>query len=321
VSTLDGGSVEGGRLGRARVVVLTIIDEELDAVAHALAAEQELVGPGSSYLTPNAEAPHVAVIQAPDRAGIPAEGVARDIIEDLRPELLVVTGIAGGIRAEQRDEVRHGDVVVADYLHYCEFVKLVEGEPRALKRHFAYDQPSVSARAAFVNPARRRPDWRKKISVETPPNEPEAALEPKVIVGAVVAGDKIMGSPTHGWQRHVVETFNDAIAVDMESVGVARGIHELRRSVTYNPRFLVIRGISDYVTVESGDTEDDQGDSGALGVASNEAKQQGPAEKDGYFNSAERTKWKQYAAATAAAFTVEVVGRMLRFPDERGRLG
>jgi len=118
---------------------------------------------------------------------------------------------------------------------------------------------------------------------------------PKVIVGSLVAGEKILGDPASEWQRQVIEEFSDAVAIDMESVGVARAVHEARTAVDYNPRFLVVRGISDLVRVATeplpeGSTRD---------------------------NVEERARWKPYAACVAAVFTRAVARLFLVTADRR----
>jgi nucleoside phosphorylase len=161
------------------------------------------------------------------------------MIEDFRPEVISVVGIAGGIAG--REGVALGDVVVGSYLHYAEFVK--RAETGDLARYFAYDQPTVSLRESYVDPIRREPTWQRRIAEGLRPQPGE----PKVVIGSIVAGEKVLGNPRHDEQKAVVERFSDAVAVDIESVGVARAVHEARRAVDYNPRLVVVRGISDLV--------------------------------------------------------------------------
>lgn len=97
--------------------------------------------------------------------------------------------------------------------------------------------------------------------------------------------------PYHAWQRSVVDRYNDALAIDMESVGVARAVHEAREYFDYNPRFLVIRGISDLVRTR----HDVQAD----------------------VNSQERSLWKPYASGVAAAFATRIVDLFCETPSPR----
>jgi len=289
-----------GRLGTARIGILTIIDEEFDEVRRIFGATVPV--PDSPYYAFGSGSTDVVLRQMADRSNVPAALCAGRLIEDFRPELVIVTGIAGGI--DGREGVRPGDVVVPHYLHYAEFCRLdppskceravralarMVGLPssrprRELHRYFAYDQPSVSLRESYVDGVRVDGEWTSAISAD----RPEAGA-PVVIVGSLVAGEKILGDPTHDWQRQVVEEFSDAVAIDMESIGVARAIHECRRDVGYNPRFLVVRGVSDLVRVRE-DAED---------------------------NRRERGRWKRYAACAAAAFAHRVGSRFLSSRDAR----
>jgi hypothetical protein len=121
-------------------------------------------------------------------------------------------------------------------------------------------------------------------------------------VKPLIAGEKVYGDASHPEQRKLLESeeFSDAVAVDMESIGVASAIHRARRSLTYNPRLLVIRGISDPVEREAPDRSD-----------------AGPRDTDVVDPNEIREQWRPYAAAAAAAFAAVVVARILDTPDER----
>jgi nucleoside phosphorylase len=244
------------------------------------------------------------------------------MLEDFRPELVMVVGTAGGV--EERG-VQLGDVVVPDYLHYGDFRKLSgRGDHR---RYYAYDQPSVSIRETHVDPARNDGRWRDRIQGTAP-----APTTPDVRIGSLVAGEKVMGDPTHEEQRRVLREFPDALAIDMESVGAARAIHEGRRSIDYNPRFLVVRGISDLVrgAVPSAAARQRAGAQSAGGVLGDMTRVTVGAARavvaatglvpSPYSpatvleNSAERELWGEYAASVAAAFASELVDRMVGAP-------
>jgi len=279
--------VEKGRLGTARVGVLTIIDEEFEQVRTLFAAVAHV--PDSPYYTDDPATVEVVVRQAADRSNVPATSATMQMIEDFRPEVISVVGIAGGVAG--RDGIALGDVVVASYLHYAEFRKL--GDLGDLARYFAYDQPTVSLRESYSDPVRREGTWSAAIPVERPVDG-----TPTVIAGSIVAGEKVLGDPKHEEQRRVVRHFSDAVAVDMESVGVARAVHESRRAIDYNPRLLVVRGISDLVRVD--DDEDE--------------------EQLAAQNAVERATWKNYAASAAATFARTVCQRVREAPDRRAAI-
>jgi nucleoside phosphorylase len=277
--------------------MLTIIDEEFEAVSKAMKLEHYL---GDGYYATKANGLDVVLRQSSDRSNVPAMGAARNILEDYRPEVLVVVGIAGGIADQEggcvspREGVAPGDVVIPNYLHYGEFRKLTSNKD--LQRYVAFDQPAVSLLETCVHATRRRGSWCDRIQVQAP----EGSGPLKAIVRSLVAGEKVYGNPSHHEQRQLVRFYSDAVAVDMESYGVARAVFEHRRTVSYNPRLLIIRAISDIVTAIEGDVE-----------------VEAQAEVD---NNAERARWKLFAAAAAAAFASEVCQFLLDSPDPRAEL-
>jgi nucleoside phosphorylase len=284
--------VEGGRRGSARVAVLTIIKDEFAAVSKSLGLTHNL--DDSPYYCADKDTSDVVLRQAPDRSQAPAMSVARQMLEHFRPEVLILVGIAGGI--EGRDEVALGDVVVPNYIHYGEFRKLTEQGD--LRRHIAFDQPAVSLRERYVHPASLG-EWHSEIPVTAP----EDNGTPKVIEGSLVSGEKVYGDPSHYEQRALVAQYSDAVAVDMESYGVGRAVYESRDDVGYNPRLLVVRGISDLVKAA-----DDIAERDAASVHADD-------------NNRQRAVWKEFAAASAAAFASQVITRFMRTPDPRGSRG
>lgn len=141
--------------------VLTILDEELDAMKTAASATARVEG--TAYFR-RVASNQIILRRIPDRGNMPAQSAAARLIEDFRPEIIMVVGIAGGI--DGRDGIELGDVVVPSYLHYAEYLKLTTvGE---LQRYFAYDQPTVCLRETFVDMARDCNDWHGANSVERP---------------------------------------------------------------------------------------------------------------------------------------------------------
>jgi nucleoside phosphorylase len=270
-----------GRLGFAKVGVLTIIDEEFDSTKSALGTEHRV--PGRGYWRSEDAPERCVVCQSADRANLAAYEAVNDLLEHWRPEIVLVVGIAGGI--PRADGPQLGDVVVPSYLHYAEFRKLTERQDAA--RHFAYDHPTVSLRRDHVRALIDNGTWLNAIDVDRPTSgAPESA--PRVHVDPLVSVEKIMGNPKHPEQQRLVLEFDDAVAVDMESVGVGRAIHHHRTDPDYNPRFLVLRGISDLlVRVDEGERVG----SGSILEVNNE----------------ERRVWKPYAAAGAAAFASALI--------------
>ena len=127
-----------GRVGTARAGILTIIDEEFDAVRSMLGGPGRVVEVAdSSYYSPNPATCDVVLAQSTDRSNIPASNATFNMLEDFRPEVIIVCGIAGAFDGRDLDL---GHVLVADYLHYCEFWKLTEGGD--FRRYLPIQQPA-----------------------------------------------------------------------------------------------------------------------------------------------------------------------------------
>jgi adenosylhomocysteine nucleosidase len=283
-----------GRLGSAKIAVLTITPEEFTAAQRILATHVPILG--TPYYVTAISASHdydLVLRQATDRTNTPANETVADLIEFLSPEFLLVVGTAGGVFGQ--DAIMLGDVVIADYVDYGEFRKKLPGNN--LARKIPYDHPSVFLRERFAGPLRRRSDWIALINTPRPaakaaqrsivdraknllrrkqgligaPAPGLAQGGPKAIEGNILAGEKIWGDPTSKELQELLKEFDKAVAVDTESYGVARAVFRQRTSRRgYNPQYLVVRGICDFVNTEG--------------------------------NEAQRRAWTAYAATSAAAF-------------------
>lgn len=301
-----------GRWGSARIAVLTITDDEFIAVQEVFNATHHILGTPYYVQTSSQSCEYgIVVRQAAERTNAPAgEAVAR-FVEHFFPEYVFLVGTAGGIYGRQ--SIALGDVVIADYVDYGEFRKLMPG--RNLARKVPYDHPSLFLRETFVRPLRQRRDWVKLINRDRPPLDPKhhpsglipkfvwglskkaarllglsplandtlrGEQEPKAIEGNIISTDKIWGDPSSREQKRIVKEFDKAVAFEMESYGVAREIFNQRRSVRYNPQYLVVRGISDFVNVRGSEEQ--------------------------------RRLWTPYAARAAAAFAFCLAQDILKSP-------
>ena len=299
---------DGGRKGTARVCVLSIIEEEFDAVHASLGPLQQILG--SKYWSPDPVELDLVATRSPNRSNVPAGLAAAAMLENYRPEVLVVVGIGAAIVRDGTGHAFLGDVVVPEYLHYSEFAKIAKG--RHLQRYLPYDQPSADLLMTYVDAAHRGREWQNRINVSPPQMLTRLHGEwPDVHVGSLLATEKILSDPDDEFQHMVVRQQPDAIAVDMESFGVATALHDARISVNYNPRFLVIRGVSDLVY------ERRSVSLGRVGDRVRKMLRVAIASVDPRSNQKQRDEWKRYSAAVAAAFAADVVGRILAVPDQR----
>ena len=210
-----------------------------------------------------------SVCQAPGQTNLTAADVVRDFIEDFRPGCLLLIGIAGG---HGDREVKLGDVVVADFVEDSEYFKLSKGKSSHRRR--PYDHPSYELRRIYAEPLCKTADWHAHVDVKRPNRR-----KPHAAVVNVASGEKLLGDPNNAYQRLVMKQFDKAAAFEMEGFGVASQVFKQRNSVSYNPQYLIIRGISDLVNVSN--------------------------------NQEARDRWRRYAASVAAAFAKELVKRLL----------
>lgn len=260
-----------GRMGNALVAIITIVQEEHEAVRE-LGDFNNLIGT-TPYLRRKeicADVYDVILARSADRSNTPCSELVRNVTELFRPEFIILSGIAGGVRG--RDGIGLGDVVVADHVDWYEMRKIADGKD--LIRKQAFDHPSMYLRETITQRVKIRGHWVARVRKDRP-----VKGEPKVIEGNLIAGDKILGDGENEYQRKILGEFDKALAVDMESYGLARGVYNARSARYYNLNYLVVRGISDLVN-EKG-------------------------------NDAQRKKWRNYAAATAAAFALCVADEIV----------
>jgi nucleoside phosphorylase len=264
-----------GRIGHAIVAIVTILDEEFAAVSTAFGSSELDGGRYHTVGQTDDRQWDVVIGQSSERSNIPCTSFVGEIIEDFRPQVLLLVGIGGGLCDDGtgRDGVNLGDVVIADSVTYVEFAKITE--KGVFLRQFVVDQPSLHLKTGISQPLTRRFDLHKTLTMEAP----DATRAPKVMLGQLVSGEKVMSGVDNVVQVELLRPFDKAVVVDMESIGMARMVCERRTSFWYNPRYAVIRGISDLV-----------------------------GSKD---NNEMRERWRRFAAHTAALVAVEFVRRFV----------
>ncbi|WP_197288485.1 5'-methylthioadenosine/S-adenosylhomocysteine nucleosidase [Nocardia sp. NRRL S-836] len=171
-------------------------------------------------------------------------------ITEFAPDVVMFVGVAGGLR----DWLELGEVVVASRVYGYHGGR--ETEHGFLARPRAWDIPHHVEQIARA--LARGGDWC--------PDPPEVHFEP------IAAGEVVLNSTRSPLAKQIHRNYNDAVAVEMESAGVANAahLHMATPSVT-------VRGISDLV--DDKDLTDRQG-------------------------------WQPRAAANAAAFAVALAGAL-----------
>jgi nucleoside phosphorylase len=249
--------------------IVTVLPEIHARVRKALGLDQETIVDGREYWYGEIASrydgrPHVVVCgRTTDRFNTPASAFTTDMVNAWRPRYVVVCDIAGGVSFAG---VALGDVVVHERLHYFEAQKIVPGQVRERFFEFSPASPVLRERARAVSNLR----WQDDIEETDPDSKPEP---PKLHEGEIVVGEKVLGDRHNPVVEAVLEKYDNAIAVDMESAGVGYAVLHATFKELF-PQFLVVRGISDYFDVDR---------------------------KGGEDNNATRKVFKPYAAATAAA--------------------
>ncbi|WP_082043246.1 phosphorylase family protein [Rhodococcus sp. MEB064] len=298
-----------GRRGHARVVVMSIIDAEMQAVKTIFNATEEIGTSGvftaPEYASSDLKYYPFVVAKSADRSNTPAHSSARQLLEWYRPEVVLVVGIGGGINrnAESNPPMSTGpglgDVVIGRYVHYAEYTKNLPNG--TYLRYISIDQPSsqlVSQHAETLAASPRAGGF-AGLSIPRPDN---SSAHPKIHVGELVALESIAGNPTAEKQIEMLSRFDNADVVDMESMGVGRALHDTRDNPFYSPVWLPVRGVSDLVTAERPPlTGRNENGSRVLGALAD--------------NNTQRATWKGYACLAAACVGLSLVQRILH--DER----
>ena len=163
-----------------------------------------------------------------------AAGEAERALAYFCPDIVFFIGIAGGIK-----DVAIGDVVVATKVYGYEFGKV--------KSSFL-TRPTVGQSAyALVQRAKfeaKDDAWLQRLSSYDP------GLQPRVFVGSIAAGEKVIASTQSEVFKFLRSNYNDAIALEMEGFGF------LNAALSHpNVKAIVIRGISDLIEGKNSDLE------------------------------------------------------------------
>lgn len=257
--------------GQVDFGIITIREDEFAAVLDRFPPEQHArgrrrysichvqAGFGEAYL--------VAVVRCPSQGNGEAQNVARDMIDDLDPQWLVLVGIAGSV---PDDEFTLGDVVVATRVYDFCVQATLQDRPSEFSIAGGGMHPNVQALVAHLPAMRAQLEgWNEESSISKPrpranlrasnfygspawQAKTKAALkthfgrsvpsrQPIVTARPIAAGDQLMKDTDtlQIWRQ----TARHIGAIEMELAGV---YHAARRPEREYP-ILAIRGISDIV--------------------------------------------------------------------------
>ena len=242
-------------------LIITALWQELNAVLKRLGCCQKIEE--GSYPTyyrktlntdseSNQKNLEVAVTMLSKVGNVHAAEHTTRCIQFLKPHFVLMVGIAGGIR----DTVNLGDVVVSNKIVCYEYSK--ETPSGAVQRNEVESVDWLLLDRAM----NRDNEWHTLIRAKRPTNTNIREL-PQVHFAPIASGEKVIADENR--VRELMRSDRKIAAIEMESFGVAVAAakSEIR------PRFIAIRGISDYADDKKNDD------------------------------------WHEYAADSAAAFTIE----------------
>ncbi|HEU4425738.1 MAG TPA: hypothetical protein VFR67_24645 [Pilimelia sp.] len=259
------------------VVMLTALGLEYDAVrAHLTDIHSQIDADGTRYEIGTVRGGRSRVALALIGEGnLTAAALAGRAVEEFAPAALLLVGVAGGLSAD----VALGDVVVATRIHAYQGGRDEAGGFRPRPKGW----PTSHGLEQVARDVARADDWTAPLAGEAAPLAGETGPRPpRVHFKPVVSGDVVLDSRTSPTAALIAEYYSDAVAIDMESAGVAEAAHrkEFHQTVT-------VRGISD------------------------------PA--DGRKRDADASGWQHRAAAHAAAFAVAIAERIDQGPAGTAR--
>ncbi|MEV4109281.1 5'-methylthioadenosine/S-adenosylhomocysteine nucleosidase [Nonomuraea sp. NPDC049695] len=208
------------------IVILTALDLEYQAVRKYLARLRTHHHRAGTLF----EVGHLTDRECPVVLGLagkgnhPAAVLAERAITEFDPRALLFVGVAGALWPQ----VGLGDVVVATHVYAYHGGTSEDDGLKARPRVW-----EISHEAAQVaHHLDRSGSWTRRL--------PEGADIPKVRFGPIAAGEVVQDSAISTHAQWVRQTYNDALAIEMEAAGVAQAAH-FNRSLP----MVVVRGISD----------------------------------------------------------------------------
>ena len=206
----------------------------------------------------------VVAVTAPTRMGnTPAAIRTSQCIQHLKPHYVLIVGIAGAVKAD----LKFGDVIVSDKIIYYEYAKEIPSGSELRVEPESVDSILLD-RAMNYDPS-----WYTLIQSKHPTNSGESE-PPRVHFGPIASGEKVIAAENRASELRRLHP--KLAAVEMESYGTAAAVAQSQN----RPRFIAIRGISDYADDKKNDN------------------------------------WQEYAADSAAAFTVGLLrSSALSIPD------
>ncbi|MFI6489785.1 nucleosidase [Streptomyces sp. NPDC050564] len=195
------------------VAVLTALSLEYDAVLAHLTDVEKVTHPRYGTRARRGQLPgtpwQVALVDMGEGT-LTAATLTERVLSWLNPEAVLFVGVAGGLK----DDIAIGDVVVATKVYAI--------------------QGGKQTPDGFLH----RPEaWRASHRLEQAARD---ALRGKAHFKPIAVADVVLADSDSQLAQRIRTTYNDAVAVEMESSGVAHAVH-----LAGEAGVLIIRGISD----------------------------------------------------------------------------
>jgi len=210
---------------RGPVVILTALDVENAAVRQRLTRIRTRRHPrGTRFEMGRVQGTNCPVVLGLTGKGNGASAVLVErAIQEFSPAAVLFVGVAGALW----DGTPLGDVVVATQIYAYHGATSEDDGLKARPRAWEVSH-RISQLASHLS---RNDDWAGPV--------PAGGRAPKVHFGPIAAGEIVQNSRISREAHWIREHYNDALAVEMESAGVAQACHLSGAAAA------VIRGISD----------------------------------------------------------------------------
>ncbi len=215
----------------SQVIVLSALRVEYEAVRRYLTDPQEIIHPtGTVYeqgLFLSGNQSWKVTIAEIGQGNVKAAIETVKAIEYFKPKIAFFVGVAGGIK-----DVSIGDVVVATKVYGYESGKAGD---TFLSNPETYNSDFRLVERAKVEA--RKKDWlnqlKSKLNTEN---------VPKILVGPIAAGEKLITSFNSDEYKFIQSHFRDTLAVEMEGTGFLTAVYNYKKTA------LIICGISDQIS-------------------------------------------------------------------------
>ncbi|WP_261569905.1 5'-methylthioadenosine/S-adenosylhomocysteine nucleosidase family protein [Frankia gtarii] len=196
------------------IVLLTALSVEHDAVRDLLTNVVQRTCAGGTIFEVGELAAHPGrkvALSVTGTGALPAATLTERALTEFKPTAVLFVGIAGGLC----DWLEIGDVVVATKIQAYQGGRSEDDE--FLIRPNAWLVSHELEQIARRLP--RDPRWRAGLPTASGANAPAVHFE------AVAAGDIVLNSRTSAEAERIRRSFNDAVAIEMESAGFAQAGH------------------------------------------------------------------------------------------------